>query len=203
MAARAESRGTLAEKRFERQRFPFTIALRCAGRAEFSAHLALDRAVSANEVGQSLTKTTVRRKRRPRSDSGNNNMPRATNAPASRERRKRVLKSAKGYRGRRSKLFRYAKDATMKGKYWAYRDRKTRKRNFRMLWVQRLNAAVRAQGLTYSRFAEGLKAAGIGLDRKILSDLAITDEAAFKGIVEQVKSALEKKASAGKKTNAA
>ena len=126
-------------------------------------------------------------------------MPRATNAPASRERRKRVLKSAKGYRGRRSKLFRYAKDATMKGKYWAYRDRKTRKRNFRMLWVQRLNAAVRAQGLTYSRFAEGLKAAGIGLDRKILSDLALSDETAFKGIVEQVRSALEKKTSAGKK----
>ena len=114
-------------------------------------------------------------------------MPRATNAPASRERRKRVLDAAKGYRGRRSKLFRYAKDATMKGKYWAYRDRKTRKRNFRMLWVQRLNAAVRAQGLTYSRFAEGLKAAGIGLDRKILSELAVADETAFKAIVEQVK----------------
>ena len=126
-------------------------------------------------------------------------MPRATNAPASRERRKRVLKAAKGYRGRRSKLFRYAKDATMKAKYWAYRDRKTRKRNFRMLWVQRLNAACRAQGLTYSRFAEGLKAAGIGLDRKILSDLAITDEVAFKGIIEQVKSALEQK-SKGSKT---
>jgi large subunit ribosomal protein L20 len=130
-------------------------------------------------------------------------MPRATNAPASRERRKRVLKSAKGFRGRRSKLFRYAKDATMKGKYWAYRDRKTRKRNFRMLWVQRLNAAVRAQGLTYSRFAEGLKAAGIELDRKILADLAVTDEIAFKAIVEQAKSALEKKANEGKKAKAA
>ena len=130
-------------------------------------------------------------------------MPRATNAPASRERRKRVLDQAKGYRGRRSKLFRYAKDATMKGKYWAYRDRKTRKRNFRMLWVQRLNAAVRAQGLTYSRFAEGLKAAGIGLDRKILSDLAITDETAFKGIVEQVKGALEKKQGEAKNPKAA
>jgi large subunit ribosomal protein L20 len=130
-------------------------------------------------------------------------MPRATNAPASRERRKRVLKAAKGYRGRRSKLFRYAKDATMKGKYWAYRDRKTRKRNFRMLWVQRLNAACRAQGLTYSRFAEGLKAAGIGLDRKILSDLAINDEIAFKSVVEQVKGALEKKSSEAKKKNAA
>src|SRR5213080_1128600 len=130
-------------------------------------------------------------------------MPRATNAPASRARRKRVLAKAKGYRGRRSKLFRYAKDATMKGQYWAYRDRKTRKRNFRMLWVQRLNAAVRVQGLTYSRFAEGLKAAGIGLDRKILADLAVTDETAFKAIVEQAKSALEKKAGEGKSKKAA
>ena len=81
----------------------------------------------------------------------------------------------------------------MKGKYWAYRDRKTRKRNFRMLWVQRLNAAARANGMTYSRFAEGLKAAGIGLDRKILADLAVTDEATFKSIVDQAKSALEGK----------
>jgi large subunit ribosomal protein L20 len=120
-------------------------------------------------------------------------MPRATNAPASRERRRRVLKKAKGYRGRRSKLFRYAKDATMKAKYWAYRDRKTRKRNFRMLWIQRLNAAVRANGLTYSRFAEGLKAAGIGLDRKILAELAVSEEKAFASIVEQVKNALERK----------
>ena len=125
-------------------------------------------------------------------------MPRATNAPASRARRKRVIDSAKGYRGRRSKLFRYAKDATMKAKYWAYRDRKTRKRNFRMLWVQRLNAAVRAHGLTYSRFAEGLKAANIGLDRKILSELAISDEIAFKSILAQVKDALEKKSKKNK-----
>jgi len=120
-------------------------------------------------------------------------MPRATSAPASRARRKRVLKKAKGYRGRRSKLFRYAKDATMKAQYWAYRDRKTRKRTFRYLWIQRLNAAARANGMNYSRFAEGLKAAGIGLDRKILADLAVTDEAAFKSIVDQAKSALEKK----------
>jgi large subunit ribosomal protein L20 len=120
-------------------------------------------------------------------------MPRATNAPASRERRRRVLKKAKGYRGRRSKLFRYAKDATMKGQYWSYRDRKTRKRNFRMLWIQRLNAAVRANGLTYSRFAEGLKVAGIALDRKILAELAVSDEKTFASIVEQVKSALSDK----------
>src|SRR5205814_8633899 len=106
-------------------------------------------------------------------------MPMAKDAPASRERRRRVLRKAKGYRGRRSKLFRYAKDATMKGQYWAYRDRKTRKRNFRMLWIQRLNAAVRANGMTYSRFAEGLKAAGIILDCKILDDLDVTEVITF------------------------
>ena len=126
-------------------------------------------------------------------------MPRATNAPASRERRKRVVDAARGYRGRRSKLFRYAKDATMKAKYLAYRDRKTRKRTLRYLWIQRLNAAVRAQGLTYSRFAEGLKAANVGLDRKVLSDMAITDETSFTAIVSQVKTALEEKAKAKKK----
>ena len=120
-------------------------------------------------------------------------MPRATNAPASRERRKRVLDKAKGYRGRRSKLFRYAKDATMKGQYWAYRDRKTRKRNFRYLWIQRINAAARAHGVTYSRFIEGLNALGLGLDRKVLSDIAVNDEAAFKTIVEQVVKALNDK----------
>ena len=123
-------------------------------------------------------------------------MPRATNAPASRERRKRVVDASKGYRGRRSKLFRYAKDAQMKAKYWAYRDRKVRKRDFRSLWISRLSAAVRAQGLTYSRFIEGLHAANIGLDRKVLSDLAITDETAFAAIVTQVKSALESKRAA-------
>ena len=126
-------------------------------------------------------------------------MPRTTNAPASRERRKRVIQKAKGYRGRRSKLFRYAKDATMKGQYWSYRDRKTRKRNFRMLWQQRINAAARAHGLTYSRFIEGLKAAGIELDRKILADLAVTDEAAFKAIFEKAKAALDDKHKTAKK----
>lgn len=117
-------------------------------------------------------------------------MPRATNSPASRARRKKVIKEAAGYRGRRSKLFRYAKDARMKGKYWAYRDRKTKKRNFRSLWIHRLNAAVRAEGLTYSRFMEGLKAANIGLDRKILADLAVEDEATFRQIVAAAKAAL-------------
>ena len=81
----------------------------------------------------------------------------------------------------------------MKAQYWAYRDRKIRKRTFRYLWIQRLNAAARANGMTYSRLAEGLKAAGLDLDRKILADLAVTDEAAFKSIVEQARAALEKK----------
>ncbi len=86
----------------------------------------------------------------------------------------------------------------MKAKYWAYRDRKTRKRTFRYLWIQRLNAAVRAQGMTYSRFAEGLKAANIGLDRKVLSDLAITDAISFSAIVAKVKNALEEKSKSKK-----
>jgi large subunit ribosomal protein L20 len=120
-------------------------------------------------------------------------MPRATNSPASRERRKRVLEKAKGFRGRRSKLFRYAKNAVMKAETWAYRDRKTRKRNFRYLWIQRINAAARANGLTYSRFIEGLNAAGIGLDRKVLADIAVQDEVTFKAIVEQVIKALDAK----------
>ena len=120
-------------------------------------------------------------------------MPRATNAPASRERRKRMLEKAKGFRGRRSKLFRYAKNAVMKAQVYAYRDRKRRKRNFRMLWQTRINAAARAHGLTYSRFMEGLKAAGIGLDRKILADLCVRDEAAFKAIFDKAKAALEAK----------
>ena len=120
-------------------------------------------------------------------------MPRATNARASRERRKRMLEKAKGYRGRRSKLFRYAKDAVMKAQTWAYRDRKTRKRNFRSLWIQRINAACRQHGLTYSRFVEGLAAAQIMVDRKILAELAVQDEAAFKAILDRATRALESK----------
>ena len=120
-------------------------------------------------------------------------MPRATNAPASRERRKRMLEKAKGFRGRRSKLFRYAKNAVMKAEYWAYRDRKTRKRNFRRLWVARINAACRANGITYSRFIEGANAAGLKLDRKILADLAVSDEATFLALVKQAIAALEAK----------
>jgi large subunit ribosomal protein L20 len=120
-------------------------------------------------------------------------MPRATNAPASRERRKRVLDKAKGYRGRRSKLFRYAKDATMKAQSWAYRDRKTRKRNFRNLWIQRINGVCRQYGATYSRFVEGLAAAKIEIDRKVLADLCVTDEPAFKAIFDKALAALDEK----------
>ena len=121
-------------------------------------------------------------------------MPRATNSPASRERRKRVVDKARGFRGRRSKLFRYAKNAVMKAEYWSYRDRKTRKRTFRYLWIARINAAVRANGMTYSRFMEGLTAAGITLDRKVLADMVVTDEAAFKVILDAVNKALKDKA---------
>jgi len=120
-------------------------------------------------------------------------MPRATNSPASRKRRKRWLKKAKGFRGTRSTLYRYAKDAVFKAQTWAYRDRKNNKRNFRALWIQRINAATRAEGLSYSRFIEGLAAAGIELDRKVLSDMAIHDETSFKAVVEQAKAGLEKK----------
>src|ERR1035441_8280830 len=100
-------------------------------------------------------------------------MPRTTNAPASRERRKRVIQKAKGYRGRRSKLFRYAKDATMKGQYWSYRDRKTRKRNFRNLWIVRINAAVRTFDLTYSRFIEALTKAYRQSDQVLLGSATV------------------------------
>jgi large subunit ribosomal protein L20 len=130
-------------------------------------------------------------------------MPRATNAPASRRRRKKIIKEAKGFRGRRSKLFRYAKNAVMKARVYAYRDRKNRKRNFRMLWQLRINAAARALGLTYSRFMEGLKAAGIDIDRKILADLAVKDEAGFKAVFDKAKAALEAKQAELSKAKAA
>jgi large subunit ribosomal protein L20 len=120
-------------------------------------------------------------------------MPRATNGPASRRRRKRVLAKAKGYRGARSKLFRYAKDAMFKAQYWAYRDRKTRKRTFRSLWIQRISAAARLNDMTYARLMEGLKAAGVDLDRKVMSDMALTDAVAFAELVNQAKQALETK----------
>ena len=119
---------------------------------------------------------------------------RVTNAPASRNRRKRMVTAAKGYRMRRSKLYRYASDAVDHGRAYAFRDRKTKKRNFRALWQIRINAATRAAGVTYSRFMEGLKAAKVALDRKILADLAATDGAAFTELVKLAQNALKTKA---------
>jgi large subunit ribosomal protein L20 len=103
---------------------------------------------------------------------------------------KKVLKAAKGYYGRRKNTIRIAKQAVEKANQYAFRDRKRRKRTFRALWIQRLNAAVRPFGLNYSRFIAGLGKAGITIDRKVLSDLAIREPAAFEAIVGQVKSAL-------------
>jgi large subunit ribosomal protein L20 len=119
---------------------------------------------------------------------------RVTNSPASRKRRIRTIKAAKGFRLRRSKLYRYAADALDHGMQYAYRDRKTKKRNFRALWQIRINASARAAGMTYSRFMEGLKAAKVMLDRKVLADLAATDNAAFAELVKVAQGALKAKA---------
>ena len=119
---------------------------------------------------------------------------RATNAPASRKRRKRMLTAAKGFRLKRSKLYRYASDAVDHGRQYAYRDRRTKKRTFRYLWQVRINAATRAAGITYSRFIEGLKAAKIALDRKVLADIAARDTAAFGELIKAAQNALKSKA---------
>lgn len=103
---------------------------------------------------------------------------------------KKVLKAAKGYYGRRKNTIRVAKQAVEKANQYAFRDRKNKKRTFRALWIQRLNAAVRPFGLPYSRFIDGLAKAGIAIDRKVLSDLAIREPAAFQAIVEKAKAAL-------------
>lgn len=119
---------------------------------------------------------------------------RVTNAAASRKRRKRMIRAAKGYRMRRSKLYRYASDAVDHGRQYAYRDRRTKKRTFRYLWQIRINAAARAAGITYSRFIEGLKAAQVALDRKVLADIAAQDAAGFAELVAVAKNALKNKA---------
>ena len=123
---------------------------------------------------------------------------RVTNAPASRKRRGRMLQAAKGFRLKRSKLYRYASDAVDHGKQYAFRDRKTKKRNFRALWQIRINAAARSAGITYSRFIEGLKAAKCSLDRKVIADLAAQDAAAFGELVKLAQNALKTKAGAAK-----
>jgi large subunit ribosomal protein L20 len=116
-------------------------------------------------------------------------MPRAKGGPKTRARRKRVLNLAEGYWGAKSKLFRSATEAVDRALKYAYRDRKARKRDFRRLWIARINAAARLNGVTYSRFMAGLTKSGVAIDRKILADLAISDPAGFTKLVETAKAA--------------
>ncbi len=113
-------------------------------------------------------------------------MPRAVNHVASRRRRKKIIKAAKGYWGARKNVYTIAKNAVERGWQYAYRDRKAKKREFRALWIQRINAGVRQYGLSYSRFMHLLKTQGIDLDRKVLADLAMNDPDAFEALVKKV-----------------
>ena len=117
-------------------------------------------------------------------------MTRAVNGTVARKRRKKILGMAKGYRSMRSKAYRKAREAVEKGLCYAYRDRRTKKRTFRRLWIARINAAVRAEGLTYSQFIHGLKKANIELDRKVLSDLAIHNADSFRTLTQTARSQL-------------
>ena len=117
-------------------------------------------------------------------------MPRVKRGVTAHARHKKILALAKGYRGRRKNVFRIAKQAVMKAGQYAYRDRRTRKRVFRQLWIARINAASRGLGVTYSKFMAGLKKANIDIDRKVLSDMAIHDPAGFASIVDKVKAQL-------------
>lgn len=118
-------------------------------------------------------------------------MPRTKGGPVTRRRRKKILKQAEGYFGRKSKLFRVANQQVLKSLAYAYRDRRNRKRDFRRLWITRINAAARNEGLSYSRLIDGLRKAGVEVDRKMLADLAVRDEAAFGALVEKAKAGLE------------
>ncbi len=117
-------------------------------------------------------------------------MPRVKRGVTARARHKKVLDLAKGYRGRRKNVYRIAKEAVMKAGQYAYRDRRQRKRQFRTLWIARINAAAREQGLAYSAFMNGLKKAAIDIDRKVLSDIAVFDKPAFAQFVAQAKASL-------------
>lgn len=119
-------------------------------------------------------------------------MARVKGGPRARARHKKVLKSAKGYYGRKKSCFRVAIETVEKAGQYAYRDRRNKKRNFRALWIQRINAGARMHKLTYSQFMHGLKLAGIELDRKVLSDIAIHDENGFAAIAKQAQDALSK-----------
>ncbi|HCY97650.1 MAG: 50S ribosomal protein L20 [Polaribacter sp.] len=114
-------------------------------------------------------------------------MPRSVNSVASRKRRKKILKAAKGYFGRRKNVYTVAKNAVEKGMLYAYRDRKNNKRNFRSLWIVRINAAARLHGMSYSQFMGKVKANSIELNRKVLADLAMNNPQAFKAVVEKIK----------------
>src|SRR6187200_948953 len=114
-------------------------------------------------------------------------MPRVKRGVTARARHKKVLALAKGFRGRRKNVFRIAKQAVMRAGQYAYRDRRTKKRVFRQLWIARINAASRSMGITYSRFMAGMKKASIDIDRKVLADMAVNDPAAFGSIVDKVK----------------
>jgi len=114
-------------------------------------------------------------------------MPRATNNPASRARRRKIMKAARGYFGARSKVYTVAKNTLEKGWQYAFRDRKFKKRLYRRLWIARINAATRTEGLSYSRFIHALSQKGISLNRKALADLALNNPATFKAIVDKVK----------------
>lgn len=117
-------------------------------------------------------------------------MPRVKRGVIARARHKKVLNAAKGYRGRRKNVYRIAKEAVMKAGQYAYRDRRQRKRQFRTLWIARINAAARELGLTYSTFMNGLKKAAVEVDRKVLADLAVFDKAAFAALADQAKAKL-------------
>ena len=117
-------------------------------------------------------------------------MPRVKRGVVAHRRHKKILKQAKGYYGARSRIFRVAKQAVTKAGQYAYRDRRQRKRQFRSLWITRINAQSRANGLSYSRLINGLKKADIALDRRVLADLAVHDKPAFSAVVEQAKAAL-------------
>ncbi|MDG4812222.1 50S ribosomal protein L20 [Hydrogenovibrio sp. 3SP14C1] len=117
-------------------------------------------------------------------------MARVKRGVIARKRHNKVLKQAKGYYGARKKIFRVAKQAVIKAGQYAYRDRRNKKRQFRRLWIARINAAARLNGMTYSRFISGLNKAGVEVDRKVLSDIAVHDAAAFSTIVEKAKAAL-------------
>jgi large subunit ribosomal protein L20 len=123
-------------------------------------------------------------------------MARVKRALNAQKKRRVILERAKGYRGQRSRLYRKAKEQMLHSMTYAYRDRKDRKGNFRRLWIQRINAAARANGLTYNRFVQGLKAAGVEVDRRVLADLAVTDAPAFAALVEVARAALPQAAAA-------